>query len=281
LTSENGTGHTRVHHRQINISSVQKEFVSDCHKQKKEFETRHFLKRSASLPFSLHQVFNERIEKTIRAEMGTQTDESCLNEAPKAIPSDKPQRPTSLFQPNHVKILLKHQLTRDSGIDGDQMQQNFKSTETIPELKPSSSQNATRTSERSKGYQARQSKLIISSTRDNSIDQEYANESTSSDLNESLLAEDIMVNLFNRNVLDDDEEDQEGYDHLKGRSTQDRMNSSSANEDDDDSRSTRGLMRNTKAKKIQQRSFEVVSNKRQMFKGTFLTQFFSFKRFTA
>ena len=51
------------------------------------------------------------------------------------------------------------------------------------------------------------------------------------------------------------------------------MNSSSANEDDDDEelRSTGGLMRNAKGKRIQQRSFEVVSTKRQMFKGTYLS----------
>jgi len=272
LTNELGAGHARTHRRQINILSVQKEFVNDRPKQNTEFKTTHYLKRSASLPSPMHKALANQNKEKIKAEMSTQTDESCLNEPPKTLPCDKPQRPTTLHQANHVKILLKHQLTRDSGIDGDQMQHTFKSTETIPELRSSTSQSETKTSQRSKECQARKGKLL-SSTRDNSMDQEYANESTSSDLNESLLAEDIMVNLFNRNVLDDDEEEQVDYDHLNELNVEDRTDSSSANEDDEELKSTGALIRNAKGKRIQQRSFEVVSTKRQMFKGK---SYFSF-----
>jgi hypothetical protein len=167
---------------------------------------------------------------------------------------------------------LKHQLTRDSGIDTDNNQAYFsnissraqqifsnsskKSNEDENIEKPNELLNPIKSSSTTvKTSAKRPSSLTIrtttdiknkfissTSTRDNSIDEIENSEH-----------DDIMVNLFNRNVIDEDEISE----NLKLEESEPDCDKLSTNEDEFNMRS----ISNSNS------SYDVASNKRKIFKG--------------
>jgi hypothetical protein len=121
----------------------------------------------------------------------------------------------------HNHLILRHQLTRDSGIDSDtNLQQKFlKNTPneneerltlknekktTIEEI---SSFNLTYTKRHLNLLKSNLIKSSFSSTRDNSIDQESISSENLNDSgsNSNGDRDDMMVKVFSRNVIDDEE----------------------------------------------------------------------------
>lgn len=176
---------------------------------------------------------------------------------------------------------LKHQLTRDSGIDTDNNQVNFsnissraqqifsnsskksnedenieKSNEQLNPIKSSSTIVKT-SAKRPNSLTIRtttdiKNKFISStSTRDNSIDEIENSEH-----------DDIMVNLFNRNVIDEDE-------------ISENLKLEEESEPDCDKLSTNEDEFNMRSISNSNSSYDVASNKRKIFKGKIFNNIFT------
>lgn len=227
-----------------------------------------------SLKYSFDTKLIENKTKPSYSEISTQT-EACNTFRMKSGSSGEEyddssslsinsQETKSISNRKQNHLILKHQLTRDSGIDSDtnlhqkitkpSNNEAFLNSEkkTIDEI---SSFNLTYTKRHLNVLKSNLIKSSFSSTRENSIDQESVSIDDSENLNENTSnsndilngdRDEIMVNVFSRNVVDEEENDlnckSTAYTHFSDESFEKKLTTSNA-------------------------SFDAASNRRLLFKS--------------